>query len=71
MRADEALQRIQDFVDEAIMVEAKELRILHGKGTGVLRELIRNFLKIEPIVKSFRDEHVQHGGTGITIVELD
>lgn len=70
MRAEEGLQKIQDFIDEAIMVEANELHILHGKGNGILRELIRNFLKSEPAVKKFRDEHVQFGGSGITIVEL-
>ncbi len=70
MRAEEALEKIREFVDEAIMVEAKELRILHGKGNGILREMIQNWLKTEPGVKSCRDEHVQFGGSGITIVEL-
>lgn len=71
MRAEEVLHKMQEFIDEAIMVEAKELRILHGKGSGVLRELIRNLLQVEPLVKNYRDEHVQQGGTGITIVELE
>jgi len=70
MRAEEGLQKIQEFIDEAIMVEANELHILHGKGNGILRELIRAYLKSEPAVKKFRDEHVQFGGAGITIVEL-
>jgi len=70
MRAEEGLQKIQEFIDEAIMVEANELHILHGKGNGVLRELIRTYLKSEPAVKKFRDEHVQFGGSGITIAEL-
>ncbi|MBN2640745.1 MAG: Smr/MutS family protein, partial [Victivallales bacterium] len=70
MRAEEALQKIQDFIDEAIMVEASELHILHGKGNGILRELIRNYLRTEPMVRHYRDEHVQHGGSGITVVEL-
>jgi DNA mismatch repair protein MutS2 len=70
MRAEEALQNIRDFVDDAIMVEANELHILHGKGNGILREMIRAFLKSEPAIKKFRDEHVQFGGSGITIVEL-
>ena len=70
MRAEEGLQKIQEFIDEAIMVEANELHILHGKGNGILRELIRAFLKSEPAVKKFRDEHVQFGGSGITVVEL-
>ncbi|MCX6220811.1 MAG: Smr/MutS family protein [Bacteroidia bacterium] len=70
MRAEEGLQKIQEFIDEAIMVEAHELHILHGKGNGILRELIRAYLKSEPAVKKFRDEHVQFGGSGITIVEM-
>jgi DNA mismatch repair protein MutS2 len=70
MRAEEALQQIRDFLDDAIMVEANELHILHGKGNGILREMIRAFLKAEPAVRKFRDEHVQFGGSGITIVEL-
>ena len=70
MRAEEGLQKIQEFIDEAIMVEANELHILHGKGNGILRELIRAYLKSEPAVKKFRDEHVQFGGSGITIVDL-
>ena len=70
MRAEEALQKIREFVDEAIMVDVSELRILHGKGNGILRELIQNYLRTEPAVKNCRDEHVQFGGSGITIVEL-
>jgi DNA mismatch repair protein MutS2 len=70
LRAEEALQKIRDFVDEAIMVDANELHILHGKGNGILRELIQNYLRTEPAVKNCHDEHVQFGGSGITIVEL-
>ena len=70
LRAEEALQKIREFVDEAIMVDVSELHILHGKGNGILRELIQNYLKSEPVVRSVRDEHVQFGGSGITIVEL-
>ena len=47
------------------------MRILHGTGTGALRELVRNYLRTVPGVRSFRDEHVQFGGAGITVVELD
>ncbi len=69
-RAEEALSNIQALIDDAIVVRASTLRILHGKGFGILKEVIRNYLKTEPMVKSFRDEHVQFGGAGITIVEL-
>ena len=69
-RAEEAIANIQIFVDEAVMLDVHELRILHGKGNGILKEVIRNFLKSDPVVRSFRDEHIQFGGSGITIVEL-
>jgi DNA mismatch repair protein MutS2 len=69
-RAEEAIANIQAFVDEAVMLDIHELRILHGKGSGILKEVIRGYLKSDPVVKSFRDEHVQFGGAGITIVEL-
>ena len=70
-RAEEALTNIQAFIDEAVMLRTHTVRILHGKGYGILKEVIRNYLKAEPAVHSFRDEHVQFGGTGITIVELE
>ena len=70
-RAEEALANIQSFIDESIMLRQKTLRILHGKGYGILKEIIRNYLRTEPAVQSFRDEHVQLGGAGITVVELE
>lgn len=70
-RAEEALQMIREFIDEAIMVEAKELSILHGKGTGILRQMIREFLGSMDVVASFGDEHPSRGGAGITLVKLD
>jgi DNA mismatch repair protein MutS2 len=69
-RAEEAIPKIQEFIDEAIMFEVAELRILHGKGHGILKETIRNFLRTEPIVRNFKDEHVDFGGAGITVVNL-
>ncbi len=69
-RTEEAIQIIQAFIDDAIMLDFSELRILHGKGNGILKEMIRNYLKSEPAVKSCRDEHVQFGGAGITVVEI-
>lgn len=71
MRGDEALQAVTYFIDDAIMVSAGTVRILHGTGTGVLRQLIRQYLATVPGVHSFRDEHVQFGGAGITVVELE
>lgn len=70
-RAEEALSNIQAFIDDAIMTGNHTLRILHGKGYGILKEVIRQYLKSEPLVKSYRDEQIQLGGAGITVVELD
>ncbi|WP_455096914.1 endonuclease MutS2 [Prevotella jejuni] len=70
MRADEALNQVQHFIDDAILVGASQVRILHGKGNGILRQLIRQYLGSVPNVTNYRDEHVQFGGAGITVVEL-
>lgn len=70
-RLEEAIEIVTKFIDDAIMVDMGEVTILHGKGNGILREEIRKYLKITPGVRSFRDEHIERGGTGITIVELD
>ena len=71
MRADEAIQAVTYFIDDAIQFSIQRVRILHGTGAGILRELIRQYLNTVPGVKSFRDEHVQFGGAGITVVELE
>ncbi len=71
MRGDEALQAVTYFVDDAIQVGASRIRILHGTGSGALRQLIRDYLHSVPGIRSYHDEHVQLGGTGITVVELD
>ena len=70
MRTDEALNQVQYFIDDAILVGASQVRILHGKGNGILRTMIRQFLHSIPNVTNCRDEHVQFGGAGITVVEL-
>ena len=71
MRGDEAMQAVTYYIDDAIQVGVAQVRILHGTGTGILKQLIRNYLKVTPGVKSFRDEHVQFGGAGVTVVEFD
>mgnify|MGYP000490233503 FL=1 len=71
MRGDEALQAVTYFIDDAILVGCTRVRILHGTGTGALRQMIRQYLKTVPGVRHFQDEHVQLGGAGITVVELD
>ncbi len=71
MRGDEAINAVTYFIDDAILVGMPRVRILHGTGTGILRQLIRQYLKTVPNVSHFRDEHVQFGGAGITVVDLE
>lgn len=71
MRGDEALQAVTYFIDDAILVGMSRVRILHGTGTGILRTLIRQYLQTVPGVDHFADEHVQFGGAGITVVDLE
>lgn len=70
MRGDEAISAVTYFIDDAILVGMPRVRILHGKGNGILRQLIREYLKTVPNVTAFRDENVQFGGAGITVVDL-
>ena len=71
MRGDEAIDTVMHFIDDAILIGLSRVRILHGTGTGVLRQLIRQYLATVPNVKKAKDEHVQFGGAGITVVDLD
>ncbi|WP_294592124.1 Smr/MutS family protein [uncultured Rikenella sp.] len=71
MRAAEALQSVEAFVDEAIMLGFPQVTILHGKGTGALKEEVRRYLRTVPLVVSATDEHEEFGGAGITVVRLD
>jgi DNA mismatch repair protein MutS2 len=71
VRAEEALNTVRELIDNAVIVRHRHLRILHGKGNGILRQVIRQYLATVNVVKSFRDEHVESGGTGITVVEMD
>lgn len=70
MRGDEAINAVTYFIDDAILVGMSRVRILHGTGSGILRQLIRQYLHTVPNVTSCRDEHVQFGGAGITVVDL-
>lgn len=69
-RGDEAIQAVMHYIDDATLIGMSRVRILHGTGNGILRQLIRQYLATVPAVKSFRDEHIQFGGAGITIVDL-
>ncbi|MDH6353920.1 DNA mismatch repair protein MutS2 [Dysgonomonas sp. PH5-45] len=71
MRGDEALQAVMYFVDDAIQIGVSRVRILHGTGTGILRQLIRDYLRGVNGVCNYQDEHVQFGGAGITVVDLE
>ena len=70
MRADEAVQAVTYYIDDALQFNAGRVRILHGTGTGALRTYIRQYLATVPGVHSFHDEDVRFGGAGITVVEM-
>lgn len=70
MRGDEAVQAVTYFIDDALVAGVSRVRILHGTGSGILRTLIRQYLHTIPAVADCRDEHVQFGGAGITVVDL-
>lgn len=69
-RAEEALSELQHFLDEAQLLGERELRILHGKGYGILKTLIREQLQANKEVQSFHSERLELGGDGITVVHL-
>jgi DNA mismatch repair protein MutS2 len=69
-RTDEALAIIDQFIDDAILLGQKEVRIVHGKGDGILRKMIRQHLKGFPAIADAKDEHVETGGAGVTVVEF-
>ncbi len=70
MRAAEAMEIVQDFIDDAIMVGIGSVSILHGKGTGALKEEVRRYLRYIPQVASATDDHPDRGGAGITLVKF-
>ncbi len=70
MRGDEAVQTVMHFIDDATLIGMSRVRILHGTGNGILRNLIRQYLHTVPAVKDYHDEHIQFGGHGITVVDL-
>lgn len=70
MRADEALQAVMYFIDDAVQFGAGRVRILHGTGQGILKTVIRDQLRANPAVHSYADEDVRFGGAGITVVDL-
>lgn len=69
-RAEEAISNLQKYIDEALLLSVRDVKILHGKGNGILREIIREHLRGTPEVKKYSDEHVERGGHGVTVVIL-
>ena len=69
-RVSDAIEKVARYIDDAIMLDVPTVRILHGKGTGALHEEVQKYLKTIPAVTSVRDEHIQLGGSGVTIVEF-
>lgn len=70
-RLNDAIEKVTRYVDDAIMLGISSVRIIHGKGTGVLRDEIQKMLRTMHGVAAVRDEHIQFGGTGVTIVTFD
>ena len=70
-RVNEALDNVMHYIDDAIMLNVSSVRIIHGKGTGALRDEIQRFLRATPGVVSAKDERVQLGGSGVTVVTFD
>jgi DNA mismatch repair protein MutS2 len=69
-RAEEALGEVDQFIDQAVLLGKREVRIVHGKGHGILRDLIRNYLRSNPRIESAKDEHIERGGNGVSIISL-
>ena len=70
-RVSDALDIVVHYIDDAIMLGVGSVRIIHGKGTGALRDELQKYLRTIPGVTSVRDEHIQFGGSGVTIVEFE
>jgi DNA mismatch repair protein MutS2 len=69
-RGEESLSIIQRFIDDALLLSAREIRIVHGKGDGILRSIIRDYLKTIDEIEHFGNEHVERGGDGVTIIKF-
>ena len=70
-RLNDAIEEVTRYVDDAIMLGVSSVRIIHGKGTGVLRDEIQKLLRTMPGVLSAKDEHIQLGGSGVTVVTFE
>ncbi len=70
-RLNDAVEKVTRYIDYAVMLSMPSVRIIHGKGTGVLRDELQKLIRTIPGVAGVRDEHIQFGGTGVTIVTFD
>jgi DNA mismatch repair protein MutS2 len=70
-RLNDAVEKVTRYVDDAVMLGVTSVRIIHGKGTGVLRDELQKLIRTIPGVAGVRDEHIQFGGTGVTIVTFE
>ena len=70
-RLNDAVEKVTRYVDDAVMLGVSSVRIIHGKGTGVLRDELQKLIRTIPGVANVRDEHIQFGGTGVTIVTFE
>ena len=70
LTADEALLKLDKYLNDAFMAGLYQVRVIHGKGTGTLRQVVREQLAKHPLVKSYRPGGYGEGGAGVTIVEL-
>ncbi len=70
-RAEDALYKVSKYIDDAVIKQTRHLKILHGTGNGILKNIIRDFLRTHELVKNFKDERIEAGGSGITLIELD
>ena len=70
LTVDEALPKLDQYLHDAFVAGLYQVRIIHGKGTGTLRQIVRRKLAKHPLVKSFRPGEYGEGGEGVTIVEL-
>jgi DNA mismatch repair protein MutS2 len=70
LRAEDALLKARRFIDDAVLLGIKQLKVVHGTGDGILREALRDYLKTLPEIKRVKDEHPDRGGAGCTLIEL-
>ena len=70
-RLNDAIEKVTHYIDDALMLNVSSVRIIHGKGTGVLRDELQKLIRTMPGVASAKDEHIQFGGSGVTVVTFE